>query len=189
MAVPAATGGVNTNDPVALYDLAMAHVRGGRFVEAHRLLSDSLALDPRNASAQQRLREVEATIQALVDRHLANGQRAFNYMRYQDAVQEWEQVLSMTVPSDPRYQQAAGASYRQIIDVADWDRSVMTNVPGESGDPAARHYADLLDEWAEGRYHPMVFSRRAVEANSRERTTLIPSAASDTAKPAAASAK
>ena len=26
----------------------------------------------------------------------------------------------------------------------DWDRSVMTNVPGESGDPASKHYCDLL---------------------------------------------
>ena len=87
------------------------------------------------------------------------------------------------------FRQTAGASYRQIIDLADWDRSVMTNVPGESGDPTARHYSDLLEKWADGRYHPMVFSRRAVERVTRERMTLIPSAANATAKPAAASAK
>jgi penicillin amidase len=87
------------------------------------------------------------------------------------------------------FRQTAGASYRQIIDLADWDRSVMTNVPGESGDPTAPHYADLLDEWAEGRYHPLLFSRRAIERATRERITLIPSAASETTKPAAASAK
>ena len=72
--------------------------------------------------------------------------------------------IPSTPPAGPVSARPAGASYRQIIDLADWDRSVMTNVPGESGDPTARHYADLLEEWAEGRYHPMVFSRRAVEA-------------------------
>ena len=24
---------------------------------------------------------------------------------------------------------------------------MMTNVPGESGDPSSPHYADLLDDW------------------------------------------
>ena len=96
---------------------------------------------------------------------------------------------TVNATSGPGFRQTAGASYREIIDLADWDRSVMTNVPGESGDPSSRHYADLLDEWAEGRYHPMVFSRGAVERATRERIMLIPSAASATTRPAAASAK
>jgi penicillin amidase len=50
----------------------------------------------------------------------------------------------------------------------------MTNVPGESGDPRSPHYDDLIQEWAEGRYHPMVFSRKAVEAAVRERIVLRP---------------
>ncbi len=70
--------------------------------------------------------------------------------------------------------QTNGASYRQILDPGDWDRSVMTNVPGESGDPASRHYDDLLQDWAAGRYHPMPFSRRAVESATVERITLAP---------------
>jgi penicillin amidase len=72
------------------------------------------------------------------------------------------------------YRQSHGASYRQIIDLADWDRSMMTNVPGESGDPESRHYSDLLDEWAQGRYHPMLYSRKAVEAATVERIQLTP---------------
>ena len=62
------------------------------------------------------------------------------------------------------YGAAYGASYREIIDVNDWDRSVMTNVPGESGVPGNKHYDDLLGPWARGEYHPMPFSRKAVEA-------------------------
>jgi penicillin amidase len=69
---------------------------------------------------------------------------------------------------------ANGASYREILDVADWDRSVMTNTPGESGDPNSKHYRDLLDDWVAGRYHPMPFSRKAVEAAMDERIVLEP---------------
>jgi penicillin amidase len=72
------------------------------------------------------------------------------------------------------FRQSSGASYRHIIDVADWDRSVMTNVPGESGDPSSPHYADLLNDWANGRYHPMPYSRPAVEKATKERIRLLP---------------
>ncbi len=89
----------------------------------------------------------------------------------------------------PGFAQATGASFRQILDLADWDRSVMTNVPGESGDPLSRHYSDLLEEWAAGKYHPMLFTRNAVERAAEERITLIPSAAKATANPASASAR
>ena len=70
--------------------------------------------------------------------------------------------------------QPSGASYRQVIDLADWDRSTMTNVPGESGDPGSPHYSDLLKDWAAGRYHPMPFTRKAVEAATTERILLTP---------------
>jgi penicillin amidase len=50
----------------------------------------------------------------------------------------------------------------------------MTNVPGESGDPTSKHYGDLLADWAAGRYHPMPFTRQAVEAATEERMILRP---------------
>lgn len=67
-----------------------------------------------------------------------------------------------------------GASFREILDVADWDRSVATSVPGQSGQPGSPHYADLLPLWAEGRYFPLLFSREKIEAASRERLVLEP---------------
>jgi hypothetical protein len=67
------------------------------------------------------------------------------------------------------FRQTNCASWREILDVGNWDRSVMTNVPGESGDPASKHYSDLLGDWAAGKYHPMPFSRKAVEAATEER--------------------
>jgi penicillin amidase len=81
---------------------------------------------------------------------------------------------TVNATSGPAFQQTAGASYRQIIDLSNWDKSVMTNTPGESGNPNSPHYADLALPWAEGRYHPMPFSRKAVEAATIHRLTLVP---------------
>jgi penicillin amidase len=81
---------------------------------------------------------------------------------------------TVNATSGSNFLQTNGASYRQIMDLADWDRSVMTNVPGESGDPSSPHYSDLLADWAAGRYHPMPYSRKAVEAATVERITLTP---------------
>jgi penicillin amidase len=36
-----------------------------------------------------------------------------------------------------------GASFREIVDLADWDRSLATNAPGQSGSPGNSHFADL----------------------------------------------
>ncbi|HSB17943.1 MAG TPA: penicillin acylase family protein [Bryobacteraceae bacterium] len=81
---------------------------------------------------------------------------------------------TVNAASGTDFRQANGASYRQIIDLGDWDRSVMTNVPGESGNPENPRYSDQLDGWLAGRYHPMLFSRKAVEAATIERMTLVP---------------
>jgi predicted component of type VI protein secretion system len=90
----------------ALYDQALAHIKGGRLLEASRYLQESLARDPTFTPAQYRFREVVATIQVVVDQHFTAAQRAFAYLRFQDAISEWEQVVGMTDPSDQRHQQA-----------------------------------------------------------------------------------
>jgi len=81
---------------------------------------------------------------------------------------------TVNATSGANFRQTNGASWREVLDVGDWDRSMMTNVPGESGDPASKHYGDLLQDWAAGRYHPMPFSRKAVEAAMEERILLTP---------------
>ena len=74
----------------------------------------------------------------------------------------------------PGYTQSNGASYRHILDVADWDRSVFTSTPGQSGQPGSPHYDDLLPLWAEHEYAPLVFTREAVEANTANTLRLEP---------------
>jgi penicillin amidase len=75
---------------------------------------------------------------------------------------------------DDNFRQVHGASYRQVFDLADWDRGVATSVPGQSGQPGSPHYDDLLPLWAEGKYFPLSYSREAVEKLTQHRLTLRP---------------
>ncbi|GAB49353.1 penicillin acylase family protein [Mobilicoccus pelagius] len=70
---------------------------------------------------------------------------------------------------------AAGrASYKQVIDVGNWDASWVMNTPGQSGDPFDKHYRDLAEPWSEGRYVPMLYSPAAIAKHTEERIVLQP---------------
>jgi len=69
--------------------------------------------------------------------------------------------------------QATGASFRIIADLGDWDRSLGTNTPGQSGDPESPHYRDLLGPWAVGKYFPAFFSRAKIESVTEATTVLL----------------
>jgi len=70
------------------------------------------------------------------------------------------------------------ASYRQIIDLDDFDASEGIITTGISGNPASEHYADQAPMWATGSYHPLPFTRAAVEAASKGTLVLVPIASS-----------
>jgi penicillin amidase len=72
------------------------------------------------------------------------------------------------------FTQAAGASYREIFDLSNWDNSLAINTPGQSGQPGSPHYSDLLQLWSEGKYFPLFYSREKVEANATEKLVLEP---------------
>ncbi len=67
-----------------------------------------------------------------------------------------------------------GASFREILDVSDWDRSVVTSAPGQSGSPRSAHFSDLAKLWAAGEYFPLVFSDAAVQASAESTLLLYP---------------
>jgi penicillin G amidase len=72
------------------------------------------------------------------------------------------------------WDQVSGASYRQIIDLSNWDRSWVINTPGQSGQPGSPHYSDLMSLWDVGRYFPLLYSRKAVEGETTDRLRLEP---------------
>lgn len=75
-------------------------------------------------------------------------------------------------PND--FAQSAGASVRMVLDVGQWDNSMIINTPGQSGDPMSANYRDLFPLWAAGQYVPLRFSRSAVEADTSVVMTLTP---------------
>jgi penicillin G amidase len=66
------------------------------------------------------------------------------------------------------------ASYRQVIDLQDWDRSVAIHTTGQSGLPFHRHYRDFVPLWATGGYHPLLFSKPRIQQESEGTLTLTP---------------
>jgi penicillin amidase len=72
------------------------------------------------------------------------------------------------------FNQLAGASYREIFDLSDWDNAVGVNVPGQSGQPGSPHYDDLLSLWAHGQYFPLCYTKQSVDRETTDVLELKP---------------
>jgi penicillin amidase len=72
------------------------------------------------------------------------------------------------------FRQTNGPSFRIIVDAGNWDNSRAVNHPGQSGDPDSPHYRDLAPLWRDGRYFPLLYSRRAVTRATERVIRLIP---------------
>jgi penicillin amidase len=70
--------------------------------------------------------------------------------------------------------QTSGASFRVILDAADWDNSIATSAPGQAGDPDSPHYRDLFELFVRNRYFPLFYSRTKVESVTESRRVLEP---------------
>ena len=80
-------------------------------------------------------------------------------------------TLNATGNSD---NQTAGASFRVVMDLANWDGAMVTNTPGQSGDPRSPYYSNLFGPWARGAYAPLPYSPAAVKARTAETVVLRP---------------
>ena len=72
------------------------------------------------------------------------------------------------------YATSEGASYRQILDVGAWDRSLGVITTGQSGHPRSPHYFDQNVLWRQGQYRPVPFTRDAVNAATVSQLELVP---------------
>jgi penicillin amidase len=64
--------------------------------------------------------------------------------------------------------------YRQVVDLADFDRSVYQLSTGNSGIPGHPRYGDCIEEFLAGQNRPLLFTRIAVERNIEHRLRLEP---------------
>jgi penicillin amidase len=72
------------------------------------------------------------------------------------------------------FDQLAGASYREIFDLSDWDNAIGINVPGQSSQPGSPHYDDLLLLWTRGQYFPLRYSKESVDRETTDALELKP---------------
>lgn len=70
--------------------------------------------------------------------------------------------------------QTSGASFRMLVDTEDFDRTLASNTPGQSGNPDSPFYDNLFQEWLDNRYFPLFYSRDKVESVTAERLRLAP---------------
>ena len=70
--------------------------------------------------------------------------------------------------------QTAGASFRMVVDLSNWDMALATNTPGQGGDVASPWYRDLFKDWSQDRFFPLSYSRPRVESVAAERVILTP---------------
>jgi penicillin amidase len=59
-----------------------------------------------------------------------------------------------------------GPSYRQILDLSDFSKSLYVNTTGQSGNVFSSHYRDFLPMWRDGRY--VTFGEAPIETLTLE---------------------
>lgn len=72
------------------------------------------------------------------------------------------------------YDVAVMPSWRQILDLSDWDACLGAHTLGQSGNPESPHYRDQLELWSEVRHHAMPFSDEAVARETVAELRLLP---------------
>ena len=70
--------------------------------------------------------------------------------------------------------QSHGATFKVIIDTKDWDNSLASNSPGQSGDPSSLFYRNLYKDWAEDKYFNLLYSKEKIESNLHSREVFYP---------------
>ena len=70
--------------------------------------------------------------------------------------------------------QTHGASFSMLVDTKDWDRTLMINTPGQSGDPRSKYYDNLFQLWASDNYFPAYFTRSKIESVKAESYRMVP---------------
>jgi len=70
--------------------------------------------------------------------------------------------------------QTSGATFRIIVDVNDWDLSIGTNAPGQSGNPESPFYKNLFKSWANDQYFPVYYSKDKIDSTTVKKELLVP---------------
>ena len=83
-------------------------------------------------------------------------------------------LATSQMPGEPFETHVSAPSWRQVIDVGNWDACGGVHVPGQSGQPGSRHYRDLSRRWKTNRQFPLYWSAQLTRRHARARLTLVP---------------
>ncbi len=78
----------------------------GRLKEAQRSFERALELDPDHARARTRLSLLDEEIEKKAETHFERASEAFQFLRYDEAIAEWEMFLMLAKEGDTRYAEA-----------------------------------------------------------------------------------
>lgn len=143
---------------------------------------DNDALDDDDDSPAARQALVEAGLQAaladLVER-LGPERSAWRYGRLNQQNFDHPLLAAFDLPTVEKSGgsgtvYANGATFREVIDLSDWDAALATTSPGQSGQPGSPFYGDQIQPWADDEYFPLLFSRAAVDGAAAHRLMLLP---------------
>ena len=61
-----------------------------------------------------------------------------------------------------------------IVNTGDWDATIGTNAPGQSGNPESPFYGNLFEPWSKDDYFPMYFTKEQIQSVTYKKTILEP---------------
>ncbi len=82
--------------------------------------------------------------------------------------------VSTPIAEAPDGRNGVSPAYRQVIDLADFDRSTFQLPTGASGIPGHPRYDDCIDEYLAGRTRPLLYTRDAVAAAAESTLVIEP---------------
>jgi cytochrome c-type biogenesis protein CcmH/NrfG len=102
---PAGTSG-RAGSAEEWFDQALSYLDTGRLKEAQMAFRKVLEIDPNNTRAKTRLSLLDEEIAKKAEQHFGNARQAFQFLRYEEAIAEWEMFLTLADASDVRYVEA-----------------------------------------------------------------------------------
>lgn len=88
------------------FEEGLSYLDTGRLKEAQQSFRKVLELDPDHSRARTRLSLLDEEIEKKAEHHFDAAREAFQFLRYDEAIAEWEMFLQLADPGDVRYGEA-----------------------------------------------------------------------------------
>jgi penicillin G amidase len=143
---------------------------------ARRAMEDAVADLRRTAGGPRRWRW--GRLHRLPIEHVLGRRRPLNLLFNAGSIEvggDTDTVLQTAYLANAPYATRGWSpSWRQIMDVGNWDACTGIHFPGQSGHPGSRNYRDMIGDWTRNTQQPLAWSPEAVAAATRATLTLTP---------------